>query len=181
MPNVSAHIGCALKVKKELGIDSDSFIYGALLPDILDMDKRKSHYKEQGTTYLVPNLDSYKKEFDLSNPLNCGYYFHLYLDYYFLEEYLEENNKGTDVFDGSTLYKDYDIINKKLVMHYDIDVDDIERILKKYSNKEVSDRKLNNNINCLRLSKDGEYVYLKEDKFIRFLDKTIDKFIKEMQ
>lgn len=179
MPNVSAHIGCALKVKDKLKINDDRFIYGALLPDILDMDKRKSHYKKRGTFFLVPDLDYYKNNFDLSNPLYLGYFFHLYLDYYYLEEYLEKNVKGIDVFSDQLLYKDYDIINKDLVKHFHIDVDKVESILRNNTNKDVSERKLNNNINCLRLDEDGKMVYLNSKLFVDFLDKQIDNFIRD--
>ena len=179
MPNVSAHIGCALKVKERLNIDDDRFILGALLPDIIDDDKRKTHFKIKGKEYLIPNLDYYKKTYDIKNPQNCGYFFHLYLDYYFLEEYLFENNRGIDVFNGSTLYNDYDVINKSLVDHYNIDVLMVENILKTYSNDKVSKKKLDNNIRCLKQNENGITNYIDKDKFIVFLDKTVDKFIEE--
>ena len=180
MPNVSAHIGCALKVKERLNITDDRFIYGSLLPDILDMDKRKSHYKKRGTFFLVPDLDYYKDNNDLKDPFILGYYLHLYLDYYYLEEYLEQNNKGIDVFSDSTLYRDYDIINKDLVEHFNIDANEIEKILRNNSNNEVSERKLNMNINCLKLNEEGDMTYLKKDLFIPFLDKQVDNFIRDL-
>ena len=179
MPNVSAHIGCALKVKERLNIKDDRFILGALLPDIIDDDKRKTHFKIRGKEYLIPNLEYYKNNFDIKNPQNCGYFFHLYLDYYFLEEYLYENNKGTDVFYGSTLYNDYDIINKSLVDHFKIDIPYVENTLIKYSNNKVSRRKLDNNIRCLKLNEKGNTNYIYINKFIPFLDKIVDKFINE--
>ena len=61
---------------------------------------------------MIPDLEYYKSHFDLSDPLYFGYYFHLYLDYYYLEDYLENNQKGIDVFAGPTLYHDYDIYDK---------------------------------------------------------------------
>ena len=162
MPSISAHLGTAIKVKQKLGISDDRFIFGALLPDITVIDKEKSHYKIQGTFYMIPDLEYYKSHFDLSDPLYFGYYFHLYLDYYYLEDYLENNNKGTDVFEGPTLKE-------------------IENILRKYANEEVNDNKLNMNINCLYLDKSGDLEYLKKEEFINFLDKQIDNFVKEMK
>ena len=130
---------------------------------------------------MIPDLEYYKSHFDLSDPLYFGYYFHLYLDYYYLEDYLENNNKGTDVFEGPTLYRDYDILNKDLVKHYDMDAKEIENILRKYANEEVNDNKLNMNINCLYLDKSGDLEYLKKEEFINFLDKQIDNFVTEMK
>jgi hypothetical protein len=179
MPNVSSHIGVALKVKEKLNINDDSFIYGSILPDLLDMDKRKSHYKIQGKEYLIPNLENYLEINDISNILNLGYYLHLYIDFHFLEDYLYKYNKGIDVFDGSDLYYDYDIINEKLIKHFSIDADEIEHILNKYSDAEVSDKKLETNLRCLRQHKSGKYTYLDEDRFIEFLDSQVDNFIIE--
>lgn len=181
MPSISAHIGCALKVMEKLNITDDRFIFGVLLPDITVIDKMQSHYKVQGTFFMVPDLELYKSKFDLSDPLYFGYYFHLYLDYYYLEDYLENNQKGIDVFAGPTLYHDYDILNKDLVEHYNMDVDKIEKILRENANEEVSKKKLYLNINCLHLNQSGELTYLEKDKFISFLDKEIDNFINEMK
>ena len=179
MPNVSAHIGAAIKVKEKLNINDDIFLYGSILPDIIDINKMKSHFKERGTFYMVPNLEYYKKNYDLSNPLYLGYYLHLYLDYYYLEDYLENNCKGIDVFNNK-VYDDYDVINKELVKYYNIDPLYIEEVLKKYSDNKTNINKLNNNIRCLKLSKEGELKLLDTNKFIFFVDKTIDKFIKEL-
>ena len=79
MPSAAAHIAAAHIVKNKLHIDDDSFYVGAILPDILDMDKRVSHYKKQGSFYLVPRLEYYKDNHDLTNMENLGYYLHLYL------------------------------------------------------------------------------------------------------
>lgn len=179
MPNVSAHIGCALKVKEKLNIKDDRFILGALLPDIIDYDKRKTHFKIKGKEYLIPDLEYYLNNYDIKNSQNCGYFFHLYLDYYFLEDYLFNNKRGIDVFNGSTLYNDYDIINKSLVDHYNINIPYVEEVLMKYSNNKVSKKKLDNNIRCLKLNEQGNTNYIDINKFVPFLDKIVDKFINE--
>ncbi len=180
MPNVSAHIGAALKVKEKLNIQDDIIIYGAIFPDIVDMNKTSSHFKEMGTFYLIPNLKYFRENNDLSNPFYLGYYLHLYLDYYYLEDYLENNCKGIDVFRNG-IYKDYDIVNKDLIKHYNIDPNYIESVLRKYSNEIISDRKLETNIRCLSINKDGELKFLETDKFISFIDRTIEKFINEIE
>ena len=130
---------------------------------------------------MIPNLDYYKSHFDLSDPLYLGYYFHLYLDYYYLEDYLEKNNKGIDVFKGPTLYRDYDILNKDLVKHFGMDAKEIEAIIRRYADEEVNEKKLYMNIKCLYLNIEDELKYLKNEEFINFLDKQIDNFVKEMK
>ncbi len=180
MPNVSAHIGCSLKVKEKLNIEDDRFILGAILPDVIDDDKRNTHFKIRGKEYLIPNLDYYLKTYDIKDACNLGYFFHLYLDYYYLEEYLYETNRGTDVF-NSDLYNDYDIINHSLVQHYNIDVPMVERILRDNSVENISTRKLETNIRCLKLNEKGQTKYIDINRFIPFLDATIDRFIKEFK
>ena len=179
MPNVSAHLGCALKVKKELNIKDDRFLVGALLPDIIDEDKRKSHYKIRGKFYLVPNLKEYLDTHDMKDPMNLGYFFHLYLDYYYFDEFLYNEHRGIDVFKEFVIYDDYDYVNYSLVKHFDIDIPYIEKAFLDNYDPSISERKLIKNIRCLKLNKEGKCAYLDKNRFIKFLDKTTDAFIKE--
>ena len=60
MPSAAAHIASANIVKNKLNIKDDMFFVGALLPDVLEIDKKESHFKEQGSFFLVPRLNYYK-------------------------------------------------------------------------------------------------------------------------
>ena len=55
MPNISAHMIVAVEVAKRLNINSDEFIKGNLLPDIIDMED--SHHKVQNGVYMVPDIE----------------------------------------------------------------------------------------------------------------------------
>ena len=181
MPSAAAHLGGANYINQKLNLNSDEFLIGAILPDIIDMDKTKSHYKIQGTYYLVPDLEYYSKHNDLSNMLNLGYYFHLYLDYYFLEDYLEYNTKRRDVFDSKDIYKDYDILNKKINDYFNLDVKHITKLLSEYDDGNINKKKLDTNIRCINCDLKGDLIILDEKKFIKFIKVTSDKFIEDMK
>ena len=180
MPSAAAHIASANIVKKKLNIQDDLFFVGALLPDVLEIDKTESHFKEQGTQYLIPRLKFYKENYDLSNPMNLGYYLHLYLDYYYLEDYLLNNNPDLDVFQDKRVYKDYDILNQKILDRFEVDKDKVIEILNNNKVSGESEKRLNKNIECLNKDMDGELIILKDDLFLDFIEKTSHKFIEEL-
>ena len=180
MPSAAAHIASANIVKNKLNIDDDMFFVGALLPDILEIDKKESHFKEQGSFFLVPRLNYYKDNYDLSNPMNLGYYLHLYLDYYFLEEYLMNNNPGVEVFKEKVIYKDYDILNKKILDRFNVDKDKLVDILNNNIIEGESIRQLSKNIECLNKDEEGELRVLKDPFFLDFIEKTSLRFIEEL-
>ncbi len=180
MPSISSHMAIAKRVSEILHIDDPDFYRGNLLPDLF-RNKTKSHYKIKGKKYLIPNIKYVKSNFDFSKMENLGILTHLLLDKYYLEEYL--NNIEDDVFKNKIIYKDYDILNKDIIKHFNLDVNKISSILKNYD-KEVDESKLNSNIKCLYLKKDGNTIYLDKDKFIRFLDiisARIAEEIREME
>ena len=180
MPSAAAHIAAAKIVKDKLHIDDDSFFVGAILPDILDMDKRVSHCKKQGSFFLVPKLDYYKETHDLTNMENLGYYLHLYLDYYFLEDYLQNNIPNVDVFSNNLIYKDYDILSNKIIERFNVDRESVISILEKVNNPQVSAKKLALNIKCLKMKNEGELIILNENLFLDFIEKTSLMFIEDL-
>ena len=180
MPSAAAHIASANIVKNKLNIKDDMFFVGALLPDVLEMDKKESHFKEQGSFFLVPRLNYYKETHDLNNPMNLGYYLHLYLDYYFLEDYLKNNNPGVDVFEEKIIYKDYDILNKKILDRFNVDKDKIIELLNNNIVEGESSKRLSKNIECLNKDEAGDIKVLKDPLFIDFIEKTSLMFIEEL-
>ena len=109
MPSIAAHMICAKLVSDSLNINSDDFIKGNLLPDIID--KKDSHCKIKGKYYYIPNIEYFLENLDLSNKMDLGYLTHLLLDRYFLEEYIYEVVNGEEVFLSRIMYREYDIIN----------------------------------------------------------------------
>ncbi len=139
MPGWIEHIYFAQTVYRDLSeftnIDKIDFISGNLIPD-LSKDKKQSHYRKKASIegFFVPRLDDVKKDlFDLKSPLKLGIYCHLYLDYYFIENFLipefiwdfenmtvinPRNNKqwsAKDFFSNKGMYGAYSEINHLLI------------------------------------------------------------------
>lgn len=95
MPGTLCHLAFAEQVYQMLSssmpIDKIKFISGNLIPDLAAVDKNISHYRKSTTIpeLLVPDMKRVGEEvFALSDPIKLGIYCHLYLDYYFIEEFL---------------------------------------------------------------------------------------------
>lgn len=130
---------------------SNAFLCGALLPDAVLEDKSESHFWDKliaTPVFQIPNLEYFKQSYkvDLDNPLLCGYYVHLHLDFvffkYFMPKYVrffDENGKPTELskyahsvllrksgeiisldkfFSESYLYGDYTKLNAMLISRY---------------------------------------------------------------
>lgn len=85
------------------------FIEGVIFPDSVT-PKSITHY---GKSSAYTNLSAFLKENNIENSYKRGYFLHLLTDYLFYNYYLEE-------FDKSKMYRDYDILNSKLIEKYKI-------------------------------------------------------------
>ena len=176
MPNISSHMAVAKRVQELLKINNDDFYRGNVLPDLYD-DKVKSHYRIKGTRYSIPDIKRVKQELDLNKPINLGILTHLLLDKYYLEEYLiniEEN-----VFYEKKVYNDYDVLNKEIINHFQLDIDYIYKILNNFPN-DIPITKLELIKKCLKIDKEGNTLLLEKNKFINFLENTSIKISKEI-
>lgn len=85
----------------------NDFLMGNLLPDTKKKpEKQKTHYwkeEDMKNWAIAPDVqyfyDKYKKYLDFEHPIELGYYSHLLLDYYFVNEFWESvfyfiNDKG---------------------------------------------------------------------------------------
>ena len=112
MPSIAAHMVVAKLVGEKLNIYNEQFIRGNILPDVVNIND--SHHKIKGKNFLIPDTDYFKKRLDLSNMINLGYYAHLLLDKYNLEEYVPEYIKNESIFENKSIYSEYTILNYKL-------------------------------------------------------------------
>lgn len=165
MPNISAHMIVAKEVAKRLNINSDEFIKGNLLPDIIDMED--SHHKVQNGVYMVPDIEYFLKNLDLL------------LDKHYLSDYLGSLYSNTNIFLDGTIYKDYDYLNFQLVDRYGLNIDKLENILSQYDCK-ILEKKLKYNIECLKQKKAGKTKYLNFESFASFLLEISDTISKEL-
>lgn len=177
MPNISAHMIVAKKVAKRLNINSDEFIKGNLLPDIIDM--KDSHHKVQNGVYMVPDIEYFLQNLDFSKDLNIGYFTHLLLDKHYLSDYLGSLYPNTYIFLDGAIYKDYDYLNYLLVNRFELDIDKLENILSQYDCK-ILEEKLKYNIECLKQKKAGKTKYLNFESFASFLLEISDTISKEL-
>lgn len=167
MPNATGHLAIGKIVRDELHIEDPDFIRGCLIPD-LEFDKIKSHYKIWGTKYMIPDLDYVVTYLDMKNKKNLGILCHLLLDYYYLEEYVTPKYPDIDVFDGPTLYHDYDILNKDIVEYFNLDIEELDTILRGITEEQYQ-KKLKNNLDCIHLNVDGETEILEKEDYLKFL------------
>lgn len=152
MPGILYHLSFAEEVYRKLepimSLDKVSFMSGNLIPD-LALDKQQSHYRKNAYVkgFFVPKMDSVKKElFVPEDSIKFGMYCHLYLDYYFIEEFLipefdwnvkemkvtnPRNGKQWDIktfFSNSGMYGSYTEINQLLVKDGHVSMNTIKEI-----------------------------------------------------
>ena len=114
MPSYTIHLAAALKyLESHAENDRKEFLRGALEPDLLE--KPASHY---GPASSEPCLELCAADRGLSDSFNRGYYFHLYTDKRFYNEFLP---KFTKEF-SREIYNDYDKINLALIERYNIEI-----------------------------------------------------------
>lgn len=152
MPGILYHLSFAEEVYRKLepviSLDKVSFMAGNLIPD-LATDKKQSHYRKKASVdgFFVPEMELVKRDlFVPEDSVKFGMFCHLYLDYYFIEEFLipefvwdvermkvinPRNNKEWDVktfFSHSGMYGSYTEINQLLVRDGHVSVSTIEEI-----------------------------------------------------
>ena len=177
MPNISSHMIVAKEVAKRLNINSDDFIRGNLLPDIIALED--SHHKIKKDIYMVPNIDYFIKKLDLTNNLHMGYLTHLLLDKHYLEDYLSVLYPNKNIFLDGLIYKDYDYLNFIIVKRFKLNTEYIEKVLMKYDCN-ILEEKLKYNIECLKQKTDGKTKYLNYDSLASFLLETSNTISKEL-
>ncbi len=178
MPSIASHMVVAKLVAEKLGFKSTEFVKGNLLPDIIEM--KDSHHKIKGKYYLIPDLDYFKNTLDLTNALYLGYYTHLLLDKYFLEEFIPNNISNLNIFIDGTIYQEYSNINYMLVKKYHLDVKYLLAVLSDFS-VAINQEKLISNLNCLAKTKIEKTTYLQFDEFSDFLDNVAELISEEVK
>ena len=152
MPGILYHLSFAEEVYRKLApvmpLDKVSFMAGNLIPD-LATDKKRSHYRKKASVdgFFVREMELVRRDlFVPKDSVKFGMFCHLYLDYYFIEEFLipefiwdvetmrvinPRNNKEWDVktfFSHSGMYGSYTEINQLLVRDGHVSVSTIEEI-----------------------------------------------------
>lgn len=211
MPGVLHHLSFAedvyRKLEKTIPLDKVSFMEGNIIPD-LAIDKAHSHYRKNASIYgfFVPDMALAKKSlFDLKDPVKLGMYCHLYLDYYFIEEFLipefiwdaetmkvtnPRNHKEWDVqtfFSPSAMYGAYVEISQLLIRDGYISLVTVEELPELLPNTGLSvfDLRRSNPwkeklIKYLSQEKDYKGEIFDYDKLLSFFEKTAYRFTGEI-
>ena len=181
MPSIAAHMTIAKLLSEKLDIEDEDFYRGNLLPDVIKTPREESHFKVQGEHFLVPNLEVAKKSLALTESMYLGYYTHLLLDKYFLEEFIPTYIGRYDLFKTKEMYLDYDEINLFIVNTFNLDVETITKILSENYVCDIDQEKLEKNISCLNKEKNGEGIYLKREQFRTFLEEVSNKIYDDVK
>ena len=114
MPSYTIHLAAAIKyLENHTEADRESFLEGVLAPDLLP--KPASHY---GPASSQPGLELFASEKGLDSSYNRGYYFHLYTDRRFYNEFLP---RFITEF-SREIYNDYDKINRAIIERYGVEI-----------------------------------------------------------
>ena len=108
-------------------------------------------------------------------------------DYHNFEKWYDSHKydfNGEEVFLSRIMYKEYDIINYRLLRTFDINVEYLNNILKDF-NVPIDENKYNINIRSLNnIDTSNKLTYLNVDNFSNFLietSKLIAKYLKEVK
>ena len=178
MPNISAHLIVGREVGKRLNINSDDFMRGNVLPDVIDM--KDSHHKIKKGIYFIPNIEYSLNNLDFDKDIDLGYFVHLLLDRHYLYEYLTDLYPNENIFIDKKIYSDYDYLNKRIVDKFNLDIDYCEKILNELDGN-ILKEKLKYNIECFKQDKEGETTYLDFDSFAKFIEEIVDVIVKELK
>ena len=131
------HLAACYGLEKQLGIkNKQRFRIGQILPDaVLHADKQKvnthfiTHYAENGKKYKWFDQDAFYDKFKneiTGDELFLGYYFHLIQDNIFRQVIYNKlgliKRRGDPGLFGE-LYRDYNILNKRIIKKYRLDSD----------------------------------------------------------
>ena len=178
MPSIAAHMVVAKLVGEKINKYNPEFIRGNLLPDVINDED--SHHKIQGIRYNIPDIDYFKNKLDLNSDIYLGYYVHLLLDKYYLDEYIPTHVDNKDIFKDKSIYKDYCKVNPLLIDKFNLDINYLKDVLSSYSEDVIED-KLNDNINYLFSTYTAETMYLKFEEFSEFLNVISDKIYEDIK
>lgn len=178
MPSIAAHMVVAKIIGEKLNIYNKDFIRGNILPDVVNIDD--SHHKLKGKYFLIPDTNYYKQSQDLSNLINLGYYVHLLLDKYYLEEYIPQYVNDKSIFENGRIYSEYTILNYKLVNMYDLDVLYLVDILN-FNDVYVDTIKLKKNIEFLNNKTEDDLEVLDLGSFSLFLENISIRICEEIK
>lgn len=112
MPSYIIHLCVAKEYAKKYHVENEEqFCLGTIYPDS-EENKGKTHYSEKSSAKT--NLYHFLLDKKLDSSFNEGYFLHLLADCLFYNKYFS----GWKTIDSQLLYRDFDILNEKLIKQY---------------------------------------------------------------
>ena len=190
MASTIIHLCIAKEVNKFFNRNEKDLFLGTIAPDIsreIGQNKEASHFYDLTKKDLIPDIDLFLKKYKdyLNSDFELGYFIHLLVDRYWINEYVypyiqnyTHNNTKKDITYNAIknlIYNDYTNLNMILIEKYNLNLDvfynDIE--LPDTVIKEIPIEYLNILINKMGyIIRNSTY----EKKFL-FEAKEIEKFI----
>ena len=203
MASYVIHIAVAQEINKALNKDKRKLLLGSIAPDLSKLigeTKVKSHFLDSEHD-LIPKLDRFLNQYQeyLNDDFVLGYYIHLYTDYlwfkYFTPKFYKDNTlklangkviKATNDIKLNYLYKDYSILNNKVIERYNINIKDFN-----IENIEITDIIKEINIKKIDILIEKTKSFIKEDineepnvitieKIEEFINETVDIVLKDI-
>ena len=108
------------------------FLNGSIAPD-LTTNKNLTHYGVWEHLIVITHLDKMLNDprVDIRKDYWKGYFYHLYVDNEFYNNYFKEEWKKV-VNNNDRLFHDYDILNKDLISDYKIDIESCPKEIRKF-------------------------------------------------
>lgn len=213
MPGILYHLGFGNtvynKCKNILPLNKIDFMSGNLIPDYVTAKKDQSHFQIPASVdgFFIPNLEEVKRNlYDTTNSVKLGMYCHLYLDTYFIRDFLipefiwdkenmqvinPRNNKVWTVkefFSHDGMYGAYTEINQMMLKDKHIPLDVVEQIPKDLPLTGISlydERKEKSWKVALQeyLNEDKAYTgdIFNYERLWNFIEKTALRFSEELQ
>lgn len=208
MPLLFIHISVAKEVLKEVNLNEKEFLFGNILPDFSNISKdhdirrKQTHFEKEKEInemkFQTPNLEEVRKHLNLKNKdsIELGIYSHLYTDAIWIKDFVKKHKKKVNgknyikTKDGlvednrEIIYEDYNVMTKKIVEKYKIDINFIKQCkytgnLKELYNVE-SDKIYSKMKKYITIESDDELKIFTMEEIYQFINTAKNKIIEEL-
>lgn len=185
MPSWITHLVTANKVLQRVNIQKDEFVFGNIMPDILNgftvKVENSLHYcithfaktvEINGIELQIPDIQRFKQEYKKSfkNPVICGFFVHLLTDY-FWNEYVYKNY--FEIYDKQSNVVKLKYINgEKKILNWDNSVREKQKDFSLFAKYLYRELELNISIDSTKILE-----YSKEIKELYFTRQDIENTI----
>lgn len=195
MSSIIMHIYISKKIKEELNL-SNKFLAGSVLPDMIKIktkDRSGTHYIKnvENSTKRLPDLERFLDENKdkLNDEITLGYYAHLIEDELWFDKYIDTFAKCIDednilyTSDNTMhspeefrkdIYADYVSVDKYLITHSNMDIDNIRLNIKRELGDYKVDNEVEENIRFPKVSDDARIIFISPSCLEDYINESVD-------